>query len=123
MLKWYRLIGHYKWTPWTPIASLQDKADALVKGCIVCTFERSLECKAAGSQFTLHQAGEDALDLLAGLTVFDPRKRLTVSQALQHRYFRTSPLPTQTHLLPKPPMTAHNPLQYHQQVFLNLQVS
>lgn len=45
-------------------------------------------------------ATSDALDLLAGLMTYDPRKRLTASQAKNHAYFRSQPPPTPIGRLP-----------------------
>ena len=44
----------------------------------------------------------DALSLLSRLLTFDPNKRITAEEALQHRYFKTSPAPTAVDKLPRP---------------------
>lgn len=44
---------------------------------------------------------EDATDLLAGLLTLNPLKRLTATEALAHRYFKTQPLATPLAQLPK----------------------
>ena len=62
------------------------------------------------------QASEDAVDLLSRLVAFDPRKRLTAAEALQHPYFKSSPKPTDPGRLPKPPIRAHNPLKLQPEV-------
>ncbi|KAL0090341.1 kinase-like domain-containing protein [Phycomyces blakesleeanus] len=46
-------------------------------------------------------AGSDALDLLDKMLVFDPNKRWTTEECLQHSYFRNSPLPTTPEKLPR----------------------
>ncbi|KAJ3346754.1 TFIIH complex serine/threonine-protein kinase subunit kin28, partial [Entophlyctis luteolus] len=46
-------------------------------------------------------AGPDALDLLEGMLTYDPLKRITAFGALDHAYFRNSPLPTRPEKLPK----------------------
>lgn len=48
------------------------------------------------------QASEDALDLLSRLLAFDPARRLSAADALQHRYFRNAPEPTPPGQLPRP---------------------
>lgn len=45
-------------------------------------------------------ASEDALDLLAQMLHFDPQKRSTAAEVLQHRYFTSSPPPTEVGKLP-----------------------
>lgn len=47
-------------------------------------------------------AAPDALDLLKSLLVFDPLKRPTAEQVLQHPYFFNEPQPTPTASLPRP---------------------
>eukprot|EP00891_Asterochloris_glomerata_P005265 jgi/Astpho2/5265/fgenesh1_pm.00074_%23_26_t len=47
-------------------------------------------------------ASEDALDLLAKMMQFDPKRRITLQDALAHRYFTSAPLPTTPAQLPKP---------------------
>lgn len=62
------------------------------------------------------QASEDALDLLSKLVAFDPRKRLSAVQAIEHSYFRNAPRPSEADRLPKPPIRAHNPLKLQYEV-------
>ncbi|ESQ34998.1 hypothetical protein EUTSA_v10007847mg [Eutrema salsugineum] len=45
---------------------------------------------------------EDALDLLSKMFTYDPKARITVKQALEHRYFTSTPAPTHPIKLPKP---------------------
>lgn len=45
----------------------------------------------------------EALNLLKSLLSFDPQKRPSAYEALQHPYFSTGPPATQPHLLPKLP--------------------
>ena len=47
-------------------------------------------------------ASDDALDLLERLLSYDPNRRPTVIEALQHPYFTNSPRPTAPARLPKP---------------------
>lgn len=47
-------------------------------------------------------ASEDALDLLERMLTFDPNKRITARQALQHEYFKAAPRPTEPEKLPRP---------------------
>ena len=47
-------------------------------------------------------ASDDALDLLDRLLTFDPVKRLTAREALEHYYFKSAPHPTDPSKLPKP---------------------
>ncbi|ORX57473.1 Pkinase-domain-containing protein [Hesseltinella vesiculosa] len=53
----------------------------------------------------LHQyfiaAGRDAIDLLEKMLVFDPRKRWSTDECLNHQYFKNTPLPTPTENLPR----------------------
>lgn len=45
-----------------------------------------------------------AYDLLSKMLEYDPRKRLTAAQALDHEYFRNDPLPGRNALVPSQPM-------------------
>jgi len=45
-------------------------------------------------------ATDDALDLLEKMLLFDPQKRLTAVEVLQHRYFNAFPPPTEPSKLP-----------------------
>jgi cyclin-dependent kinase 7 len=45
--------------------------------------------------------GEDGIDLLKGMCTLDPKKRLTATQVLQHRYWNAAPKPTEKEDLPK----------------------
>ncbi|XP_010036922.2 cyclin-dependent kinase D-3 [Eucalyptus grandis] len=45
---------------------------------------------------------DDALDLLAKMFTYDPKNRISVQQALEHRYFSSAPLPTVPDKLPRP---------------------
>jgi cyclin-dependent kinase 7 len=47
-------------------------------------------------------ASDGALDLLSQLVVYDPLRRLTADQALQHRWFASEPKPTPPEKLPLP---------------------
>ncbi|WFD03376.1 [pyruvate dehydrogenase (acetyl-transferring)] kinase [Malassezia obtusa] len=47
-------------------------------------------------------ASSDTLDLLGACLRYDPLKRPTAGDALQHAYFRQGPLPTATAQLPRP---------------------
>eukprot|EP00850_Spirogloea_muscicola_P000705 SM000002S05785 [mRNA] locus=s2:2182707:2185182:- [translate_table: standard] len=45
---------------------------------------------------------ESALDLLQKMLAFDPKQRISASEALEHRYFTTEPAPTEPRALPRP---------------------
>ncbi|KAJ4867027.1 Cyclin-dependent kinase D-3 [Raphanus sativus] len=45
---------------------------------------------------------EDALDLLSKMFTYDPKARISIKQALEHRYFTFAPSPTDPAKLPKP---------------------
>uniref|UniRef100_A0A1J3DRZ7 Cyclin-dependent kinase D-3 n=1 Tax=Noccaea caerulescens TaxID=107243 RepID=A0A1J3DRZ7_NOCCA len=47
-------------------------------------------------------ASEDALDLLSKMFTYDPKARISVKKALEHRYFTCAPAPTDPDKLPKP---------------------
>ncbi|KAL4420086.1 hypothetical protein ABPG77_004351 [Micractinium sp. CCAP 211/92] len=47
-------------------------------------------------------ASDEALDLLSRMMSFDASTRISAADALQHRYFRTEPLPSGVDQLPKP---------------------
>ncbi|MED6190403.1 Cyclin-dependent kinase D-1 [Stylosanthes scabra] len=47
-------------------------------------------------------ASDDALDLLSKMFTYDPNARISVQQALEHRYFSSAPLPTVPEKLPRP---------------------
>ncbi|KAJ3050491.1 TFIIH complex serine/threonine-protein kinase subunit kin28 [Rhizophlyctis rosea] len=53
-------------------------------------------------------AGPDALDLLDKLLQFDPLKRLSAADTLDHFYFRNSPRPTPPEKLPRTKSTEHH---------------
>jgi len=46
-------------------------------------------------------ASDDALDLLDRMLTFNPVKRITAKEALEHFYFKTSPRPTEPIKLPR----------------------
>lgn len=48
------------------------------------------------------QASEDVLDLLSRMVAFDPARRISAADALEHRYFRSQPPPTLPAQLPRP---------------------
>ncbi|XP_012484235.1 cyclin-dependent kinase D-3 isoform X1 [Gossypium raimondii] len=47
-------------------------------------------------------ASDDALDLLLKMFTYDPKARISVKQALEHRYFSSAPPPTNPAKLPRP---------------------
>ncbi|KAL4614482.1 hypothetical protein ACB092_07G057100 [Castanea dentata] len=47
-------------------------------------------------------ASDDALDLLSKMFTYDPKSRISVQQALEHRYFSSAPPPTKPDKLPRP---------------------
>ncbi|XP_022987955.1 cyclin-dependent kinase D-3-like [Cucurbita maxima] len=47
-------------------------------------------------------ASDDTLDLLSKMFAYDPTSRITIQQALEHRYFSSAPLPTDPSKLPRP---------------------
>ncbi|KAH7533332.1 hypothetical protein FEM48_Zijuj04G0119700 [Ziziphus jujuba var. spinosa] len=47
-------------------------------------------------------ASDDAIDLIAKMFTYDPKARISVLQALEHRYFSSAPLPTIPNKLPRP---------------------
>lgn len=50
---------------------------------------------------------EEGLDLINGLLLYNPMKRLTARQALEHPYFKEKPYPKDTTFMPTYPST-HN---------------
>lgn len=51
-----------------------------------------------GHQFK-HLLSPSGLDLLHGMLCYDPAKRITAQEALNHKYFREHPLPQESHLM------------------------
>lgn len=47
-------------------------------------------------------ASDDALDLLDRMLTFNPSKRITAKEALEHFYFKSAPHPTEPTKLPRP---------------------
>ncbi|KAH0920069.1 hypothetical protein HID58_027729 [Brassica napus] len=45
---------------------------------------------------------DDGLDLLSKMFTYDPKSRISIHQALQHRYFTSAPSPTDPLKLPRP---------------------
>ncbi|XP_010942434.1 cyclin-dependent kinase D-1 [Elaeis guineensis] len=64
-------------------------------------------------------ASDDALDLLSKMFTYDPKARISVQQALEHRYFSSVPAPTKPSLLPRPPRKGdslnHRPSEFNSQ--------
>ncbi|AAF24839.1 putative protein-serine/threonine kinase CMGC-CDK-CDK7 family [Arabidopsis thaliana] len=50
----------------------------------------------------LPTVSEDALDLLSKMFTYDPKSRISIQQALKHRYFTSAPSPTDPLKLPRP---------------------
>ncbi|KAJ3064639.1 TFIIH complex serine/threonine-protein kinase subunit kin28 [Podochytrium sp. JEL0797] len=46
-------------------------------------------------------AGNDALDLFESMLIYDPLKRISALDALNHYYFRNAPIPTKPEMLPR----------------------
>jgi cyclin-dependent kinase 7 len=51
-------------------------------------------------------ASDDTLDLLEKMLEYDPLRRVTTEEGLQHAYFKTSPRPTPCEKLPKSARTS-----------------
>lgn len=49
---------------------------------------------------TLPNVSENCLDLLNGLLTYDPVKRMTAAEALQHPFFNESPYPKDESMMP-----------------------
>ena len=62
----------------------------------------------AGLRRAFPRLGPAGLDLLGGLLTYDPRRRLTAREALDHPYFRERPLPKRPVDMPTFPST-HEP--------------
>lgn len=69
---------------------------------------------APGLRSIFRAASDDALDLLSRMMAFDASRRISAAEALQHRYFRTDPLPTPVERLPRPVAGAGAPQQPRQ---------
>lgn len=48
----------------------------------------------------LPDLGEKGVDFLDGLLAYDPQRRFTATEALQHEYFKESPRPKPVHRMP-----------------------
>ena len=44
---------------------------------------------------------EKAIDLIARMLEYNPKRRITAEEALKHAYFTEAPLPSQPHEIPK----------------------
>jgi serine/threonine protein kinase len=53
-------------------------------------------------------ASDDALDLLSKMLVYDPNKRITATEALEHPYFKNQPRPSLNKDLPLPQKVKKN---------------
>eukprot|EP00245_Coleochaete_scutata_P005459 TRINITY_DN19028_c0_g1_i1.p1 TRINITY_DN19028_c0_g1~~TRINITY_DN19028_c0_g1_i1.p1 ORF type:complete len:474 (-),score=73.72 TRINITY_DN19028_c0_g1_i1:725-2107(-) len=60
-------------------------------------------CVAPPLRSYFPMASEDAVDLLLRMLTYDPKKRITAQQALEHRYFYSNPPPTLPSSLPRAP--------------------
>lgn len=75
------------------------------------TFLEFSPCEGQPLHKIFPQVSEDARDLLAQMMQFDPARRITAEQALQHRYFKQAPAPTVPASLPRPKSRAEAPLE------------
>lgn len=57
------------------------------------------------------QLSEKGLQLMKGLLCFDPSKRLTAEEALNHPYFSEHPLPKLPEMMPTFPTLTHSALR------------
>jgi len=57
-------------------------------------------CQGIPMKQKFSAATDDALDLLEKMLLFDPQRRLTAAEVLQHRYFSSLPSPTEAAKLP-----------------------
>eukprot|EP00878_Enallax_costatus_P040606 GHUV01046925.1.p1 GENE.GHUV01046925.1~~GHUV01046925.1.p1 ORF type:complete len:169 (+),score=46.53 GHUV01046925.1:68-508(+) len=103
--------------PWFPATCDIDQLDKIFKALGVPTLQtwpgmadlpnKILFKPAPGQPLEdiFPEASADCLDLLRRMMQFDPDKRITAAEALQHPYFSNEPVPTPPASLPKPTNT------------------
>lgn len=73
----------------------------ILLGDFIGTYLTVLSFQDRLSEWSLSRLRSDcnALDLLRGLFIYDPERRLTAKQALLHRWFQEEPRPTWKYVL------------------------
>ncbi|KAK4761001.1 hypothetical protein SAY87_005894 [Trapa incisa] len=92
--KIFKVLGHPTVEKWPILANLphwQQDVQHIQR--------RKYETNGIGTVVPL-PAKSAAFDLLSKMLEYDPRKRITASQALEHEYFRNEPLPGRNALVP-----------------------
>ncbi|TYH55166.1 hypothetical protein ES332_D09G219100v1 [Gossypium tomentosum] len=95
--KIFKILGHPTLEKWPTLASLprwQSDVQHI----------QSHKYENAGLHSVVHLSPKSpAFDLLSRMLEYDPRKRITAAQALEHEYFRIEPLPGRNALVPSQP--------------------
>uniref|UniRef100_A0A6T6PG10 Protein kinase domain-containing protein n=1 Tax=Rhodosorus marinus TaxID=101924 RepID=A0A6T6PG10_9RHOD len=107
-------------TPLFPGSSETDQLDRILKllgspsGDIWPAYERLPNAYLIGHtnypprlRQSLAHLGADVLDLIEKLLALDSTKRMSATEALQHRWFRAEPLPCDRSQLPSPSSSTH----------------
>ncbi|XP_050228548.1 cyclin-dependent kinase E-1 [Mercurialis annua] len=95
--KIFKVLGHPTLEKWPSLAHLPHWQSDL-------QHIQAHKYESAGLHNVVHLPPKSApFDLLSKMLEYDPRKRITAAQALEHEYFRIDPLPGRNALVPSQP--------------------
>ncbi|OMP02902.1 hypothetical protein COLO4_10747 [Corchorus olitorius] len=95
--KIFKILGHPTLEKWPTLANLPHWQSDM-------QHIQAHKYDNAGLHSVVHLSPKSpAFDLLSKMLEYDPRKRITAAQALEHEYFRIEPMPGRNALVPSQP--------------------